>query len=80
MRKFQLYNRRKSIPPWLALLLSLTVFALDRWSKWLVETTLSPFDTKVVIPGFFDIVRSQNPGVAFGLFQQSDFEIPHRPS
>jgi signal peptidase II len=47
------------------------IFALDRWSKWLVETTLSPFDTKIVIPGFFNIVRSENPGIAFGLFQES---------
>lgn len=71
MPEFQLYNRRKSIPPWLALVLSLTVFVLDRWTKHMVETSLSFTDTKHVIPGFFDIVRSQNPGVAFGLFAQS---------
>jgi signal peptidase II len=47
------------------------IFSVDRWSKWLVETNLSPFDTKEVIPGFFSIVRSQNPGIAFGLFQES---------
>jgi signal peptidase II len=71
MAKFQLYNRRRSIPPWFALILSLTVFALDRWTKHMVETSLSFTDTKHVIPGFFDIVRSQNPGVAFGLFAHS---------
>src|SRR5271165_1366101 len=71
MAKFQLYNRRRSIPPWFALVLSLTVFALDRWTKHIVETTMSFTDTKHVIPNFFDIVRSQNPGVAFGLFAQS---------
>jgi signal peptidase II len=47
------------------------IFALDRWTKWLVETSLSPFDAKIVIPGFFSIVRSENPGVAFGLFAES---------
>jgi signal peptidase II len=47
------------------------VFALDRWSKWLVETRLTPWDTKVVIPGFFNIVSSRNAGVAFGIFQES---------
>jgi signal peptidase II len=47
------------------------IFGLDRWTKWMVETTLSPFDNKVVIPGFFSIVRSENPGIAFGLFQES---------
>ena len=44
------------------------VFALDRFSKWLVETRFGPYDTKTVIPGFFNIVRSENPGVAFGIF------------
>jgi signal peptidase II len=72
MAKFQLYNRRRSIPPWFALILSFTVFALDRWTKHLVETNLSFTDTRHVIPHFFDIVRSQNPGVAFGLFAQSN--------
>jgi signal peptidase II len=47
------------------------VFALDRWTKWLVETNFSQFDTKVVIPGLFSIVRSENPGIAFGLFSES---------
>jgi signal peptidase II len=75
MAKFQLYNRRRSIPPWFALVLSLTVFALDRWTKHLVETSLSFTDTKHVIPHFFDIVRSQNPGVAFGLFATSNSQF-----
>lgn len=66
---------RRSIPPWLALVLSLSAFALDRWTKHLVETSLSFFDTKKVVPGFFDIVRSQNPGVAFGLFSQSNLRF-----
>lgn len=44
------------------------VFALDRCSKWLVETHVNFEDTKTVIPHFFNIVRSENPGVAFGIF------------
>ncbi len=47
------------------------IFALDRWSKWIIETHFSPFDVKAVIPGFFSIVRSENPGIAFGMFQES---------
>lgn len=47
------------------------VFGLDRWTKWMVETKLTAWDTKVVIPGFFNIVSSRNAGVAFGLFQES---------
>jgi signal peptidase II len=55
----------------IVLAIAASVFALDRWTKWLVETTFSPFDTKIVIPGFFSIVRSENAGVAFGLFSES---------
>ncbi len=49
-------------------IIAILVFALDRWSKFLVETRLAPYESHVVIPGFFDIVRSHNTGVAFGLF------------
>jgi signal peptidase II len=44
------------------------VFVLDRFSKWLIESHLSFTDTFRIIPGFFDIVHSENRGVAFGLF------------
>jgi signal peptidase II len=50
------------------------VFALDRLAKWLVEMRVSFADTYTVIPGFFDIVRAQNRGVAFGLFNESTFQ------
>jgi signal peptidase II len=53
-------------------LIAVLVFVLDRWSKHLVETRLA-FESKVVvIPGFFDIVRSENSGVAFGLFTNAE--------
>jgi len=51
------------------------VFALDRLTKWIVETRLSFTDTYKVIPGFFDIVRSENRGVAFGIFNDSASEL-----
>jgi signal peptidase II len=47
------------------------VFALDRFTKWLVEQRVSFADTFPVIPGFFEIVHSQNRGVAFGIFNDS---------
>jgi signal peptidase II len=47
---------------------ALAVFALDRFTKWLIESHVSFTDTFRVIPGFFDIVHSENRGVAFGLF------------
>lgn len=52
----------------------LAVVALDRLTKWLIETRVSFLDTFKVIPGFFDIVRSENRGVAFGLFNDSTSE------
>lgn len=50
------------------------VFALDRLTKWIIETRVSFLDSYKVIPGFFDIVRSQNRGVAFGIFNNSTSE------
>ena len=50
------------------------VFVLDRLSKWLVERLVSFTDTHTVIPGFFDIVHSQNRGVAFGILNDSTAE------
>lgn len=47
------------------------VFALDRVTKRLVEQRLSFADTLPVIPGFFDIVHSENRGVAFGILNDS---------
>ena len=50
------------------------VFGLDRLTKWIVEQRVSESATFPVIPGFFDIVRSANRGVAFGVFNESTFE------
>src|SRR5436189_6306855 len=50
------------------------VVALDRFTKWLVESYVSAMDTYRVIPGFFDIVHSENRGVAFGIFNDSTNE------
>ena len=51
-----------------AFAIALGVFAADRWSKWMIETRLDPDSVKAVVPGFFNLVRSENPGVAFGMF------------
>ncbi|HUI78850.1 MAG TPA: signal peptidase II [Bryobacteraceae bacterium] len=50
------------------------VFAVDRLTKWLIETHVSFLDTLRVIPGFFDIVHAQNRGIAFSLFSDSSSE------
>jgi signal peptidase II len=54
-----------------AFCLALGVFGLDRWTKFLVETHFGSYDMRTVIPGFFNLVRSQNPGVAFGIFSET---------
>jgi signal peptidase II len=47
--------------------LAAAVLALDRFTKWIIETYVSVWDSFQVIPGFFNIVHTQNRGAAFGL-------------
>ena len=54
-----------------AFLIAVGVFGLDRWSKSQIENHFTAVDTRPVIPGFFNLVRSENPGVAFGIFADS---------
>lgn len=51
--------------------LALLIFVLDRLSKIYIETHVSVMDTYPVIPGFFNIVHTQNRGAAFGMFAES---------
>ncbi len=51
--------------------LAALVVAADRFTKWLVESRVTAADTIRVIPGFFDIIHSQNRGVAFGILNDS---------
>lgn len=51
--------------------LSAGVFAADRVTKLCIETYMSLSDVHTVIPGFFDIVHSQNRGAAFSMFAES---------
>lgn len=50
------------------------VLVLDRLTKWIIETRVSFLDTLRVIPGFFDIVHTENRGAAFSLFNDSPSE------
>jgi signal peptidase II len=59
---------------WAAFAVAAAVFALDRVTKWVIETRVSAFDTHQVIPGFFAIVHSQNRGAAFGILAGSSSE------
>ena len=50
------------------------VFGIDRLSKRIIEQRVSESATYSVIPGFFDIVHSENRGVVFGIFNDSALE------
>ncbi|HEX6897985.1 MAG TPA: signal peptidase II [Bryobacteraceae bacterium] len=43
------------------------VFVLDRITKGLIKADLSLWDSHTVIPGLFNIVHTENPGMAFGM-------------
>lgn len=62
---------RQSIP-WA--ILSLAVLVTDRLTKTLVERMTISGWRRVVIPGFFDLVHTRNPGIAFGLL--ADTRLP----
>jgi signal peptidase II len=51
--------------------ISAMAFAVDRLTKSIIEARVSAFDIHTIIPGFFDIVHSQNRGIAFGLMNES---------
>lgn len=46
------------------------VFVADQLSKGVVDRLPDDF-SKSIIPGMFRIIHAENPGVAFGLFQNS---------
>jgi signal peptidase II len=56
---------------WKAYALAAGVFALDRATKLLIQARVSFEDSYTVIPGFFQIVHSENRGLAFGIFDDS---------
>jgi signal peptidase II len=52
-------------------LIALLVIALDRLTKWTIAHKLSLHGGIQVIPGFFRIIHTENPGAAFGIFADS---------
>jgi signal peptidase II len=50
------------------------VVALDRVTKLYIRARVSPVDVFPVIPRFFNIVHTENPGAAFGMFSDSPTE------
>ncbi len=59
--------RRRLFP----FLVAAAVVVLDRVTKSAIKTHVSGADSLTVIPGFFNIVHSENPGIAFGMLSNA---------
>ncbi len=59
-------------------IVAITVFALDRLTKIIIEAWLPPYQSRTVIPHFFDLTHTRNTGVAFGIFANTESPwVPH---
>lgn len=47
--------------------LIISVVLVDQLSKWWIMVKFLPFETRVVVPGFFNLVHVTNTGAAFGI-------------
>jgi signal peptidase II len=56
--------------------ISLLVFLIDQLTKRWIVANVSSYDTRVVVPGYFDIIHAENFGMAFSLL--SDLQGPMR--
>ena len=52
--------------------IALAIFALDRLTKWIIESRMPEYSSFSVIPGFFDIVHARNTGAAFSMLADSE--------
>src|SRR6266481_2635457 len=51
------------------LFLSLPLYAIDQFTKYLVLRSISPYEAHTVLPDFFSLVNVTNDGAAFGSFK-----------
>ena len=51
------------------LFLTLPLYALDQLTKQWVLRSINPYDARVVVPDFFNLVNVTNTGAAFGSFR-----------
>jgi signal peptidase II len=55
----------------LYLVAAAALVALDQWTKALVAASMPLHSSREVIEGFFSLVHTRNPGIAFSLFADS---------
>lgn len=58
-------------------LITLTVLISDHLTKWIVRSTIDPYQTIELIPNYLRLSCVRNSGVAFGFF--ADVESPLKP-
>jgi len=63
---------RRNIPYFLFILV---MIALDQAAKFVISQTVELYESRTVIPGFFNITRIHNRGAIFGAFNQSNNQI-----
>ncbi len=63
---------RASRSSWLLVLLALAVLAADQATKFAVDRMMPSGSSRVLVPGMLNLIHTSNPGVAFGLFADSD--------
>jgi signal peptidase II len=71
VNQLQTFLMNNSLSRGVYLLLALAVFVLDRWTKRLAATRIAMYAHVQVIPGFFRLTHTENPGAAFSLFADS---------
>jgi signal peptidase II len=54
------------------LLVPLAVLGVDAWSKVAIQRAIPLHDSRTVIPGFFNLTLSYNPGAIFGTLGGAD--------
>ena len=66
----QTVNQTKRSTPWLWLLVSLGVIAIDQLTKWLCVAHLKPIGRLPLIQNFLHLTYVENRGAAFGSFTE----------
>lgn len=64
-------TRSRNLVRLIYVLIAAVTFVFDQVTKGMVERRIGMFEVVPVIPHFFNLTRSQNPGAAFGLFANS---------
>jgi signal peptidase II len=57
---------------WLSFAWAAAIVAADRVSKAYIRASITPYDSVSVVPGWFRIVHTENPGAAFGVLADCD--------